>query len=390
MESEVRTFTVRPLTATLFSPGQHAAAGSARLTNRCLQQVIRRLSLSVDAQSRSIGRVNYAELGINQLGAVYEGLLSYKGMFADQDLIHVKPADGDFRDKKTPTWFVPAERVEEFKKDEVERLEDGKPRVYTPGTFILHLSGIDREQSASYYTPEVLTRCLVEEALRELLKDYGPEDADKILELTICEPAMGSAAFINEATGQLAAKYLELKQKQLGQTIDPARYGDELRRVKHYIATRNVYGVDLNPTAVELGALSLWLGCIHRLLVDGGRERRPRRLSAECHALVRPAVALRQQPDRRSAGGLDRRQLRQGKHGGKESEVPRLLKPGEERGENEVYHFLVFDEDMVPTHKDTLMKRVLAGAVRQGQELDRQAGEAEVDGRPGQGGTGDL
>ncbi len=44
--------------------------------------------------------MNYAELGINQLGAVYEGLLSYKGMFADQDLIHVKPADKDFRDKK--------------------------------------------------------------------------------------------------------------------------------------------------------------------------------------------------------------------------------------------------------------------------------------------------
>ena len=43
-------------------------------------------------------------------------------------------------------------------------LEDGKPRIYTKGTFILHLNGIDRQQSASYYTPEVLTQCLVEEA----------------------------------------------------------------------------------------------------------------------------------------------------------------------------------------------------------------------------------
>ena len=61
---------------------------------------IRHLSLSRDENNQSIGRVNYAELGINQLGAVYEGLLSYKGMFAKEDLIQVKPPKGDFKDKK--------------------------------------------------------------------------------------------------------------------------------------------------------------------------------------------------------------------------------------------------------------------------------------------------
>jgi hypothetical protein len=267
VQDQVRTFTMRPLTATLFAPASTPLLNRARLSNRCVQAVIRKLSLSVDSRSRTIGRVNYAELGINQLGAVYEGLLSYKGMFADRELIHVKPASDDFKDKKTPTWFVPRERLDEFKKDEVERLEDGKPRIYTKGTFILHLNGIDREQSASYYTPEVLTKCLVEEALRELLKDFGPDDADRILGLKICEPAMGSGAFLNEAAQQLAHRYLDLKQKQIGQTVEPGRFGDEMRRVKHYITTRNVYGVDLNATAVELGALSLWLGSIHRLLV---------------------------------------------------------------------------------------------------------------------------
>ena len=59
-------------------------------------------------------------------------------MFADRDLIQVKPAKGEFmsvafregrnldKARKTPTWFVPRERLEEFKKDEVERLKDGK------------------------------------------------------------------------------------------------------------------------------------------------------------------------------------------------------------------------------------------------------------------------
>ena len=152
--------------------------------------------------------------------SVYEGLLSYKGMWAEEDLLQVKRAKDSpketFEHGKKPSWFVPVERRDEFKKDEIERLPNGSPRIYRKGTFILHLSGIDREKSASYYTPEVLTKCLVEEALRELLKDYGPEDADKILELTICEPAMGSASFLNEATEQLAERYLELKQEQLG------------------------------------------------------------------------------------------------------------------------------------------------------------------------------
>ncbi|PYP82901.1 MAG: hypothetical protein DMF61_24875 [Blastocatellia bacterium AA13] len=357
MSAEAKTFWIRPLTATLFAPDSTPLLNRGRLSNRCLQRVIGRLSLSKDERSRTIGRVNYAELGINQLGAVYEGLLSYKGMFADGELIHVKAASGDFLDKKTPTWFVSKERIGEFNNDEVQRLEDGKARIYTKGTFILHLNGIDREQSASYYTPEVLARCLVEEALRELLKDYCPDDADRILDLKICEPAMGSGAFLNEATQQLAHRYLELKQKQLDRTIEPAQYGDELRRVKHFIATRNAYGVDLNSTAVELGSLSLWLGSIHRLLLKkderGGRDiYRPG---------ATPWFGLRLRSGNSLIGARravwTEKQLLQAKHIGSGGDIPRLLKPGEKRGKNEIYHFLVFDEEMIPTHVDKLMRQ---------------------------------
>jgi hypothetical protein len=350
------TFSISPLTATLFDPDSLYLLDKAVFSNLCLQKVIKCLSLSTGERTKEIGRVNYAELGINQLGAVYEGLLSYKGMFADKDLIQVKPASKKWLDKKTPTWFVGAQRTEEFKKEEIEYIHQ-KPRIYPKGSFILHLSGIDREQSASYYTPEVLTKCLVEEALRELLKEYQSTDADKILNLKICEPAMGSGAFLNEATQQLAQKYLELKQEQTGQRIEPGRFQDELRRVQHYIATRNVYGVDLNATAVELGALSLWLGSIHRLLIREGENGQP--------DLYKPGstpwFGLRLRCGN-SLIGAGRRvwtseQLIKGRHFGTKSAVPRLLKPGEKRKENEIYHFLVFDEDMIPTHKDRLMKK---------------------------------
>ncbi|MFZ4986998.1 MAG: hypothetical protein ACOYLF_16195, partial [Blastocatellia bacterium] len=356
MSDDSRTFEIRPLTATLFAPESTPLLNHARLSNRCLQRVIRYLSLSVDERSRSTGRVNYAELGINQLGAVYEGLLSYQGMFADRELIHVKRAgSGSFSDKKTPTWFVPRERLDEFTGDEIERLESGAPRIYRKGEFILHLNGIDREQSASYYTPEPLTRSLVEESLRELLRDFGPADADRILDLRICEPAMGSGAFLNEAAGQLAERYLELKQRQLGESIEPARYADELRRVKHFITTRNVYGVDLNATAVELGALSLWLGSIHRLLQSRGEngERERFRPGATPWFGLRLRAGNSLIGARRAVWSAD--QLRTAAHVA--DALPRQLAPGEPRGPREIYHFLVFDEEMVPTSNDRLMRQ---------------------------------
>ena len=102
---------------------------------------------------------------------------------------------------------------------------------------------------------------MVKYALKELL---AGKSADEILQLTVCEPAMGSAAFLNEAVNQLAEAYLIRKQKELGETIPQDRYIQELQKVKMYIADRNVYGIDLNPVAVELAEVSLWLNTIYQ------------------------------------------------------------------------------------------------------------------------------
>jgi hypothetical protein len=135
-----------------------------------------------------------------------------------------------------------------------------KLRKYERGTFIYRLAGRDREKSASYYTPQVLTRCLVKYALKELLQG---KTADDILRISVCEPAMGSAAFLNEAINQLAEKYLELKQAELGRRIPHDTYPRELQKVRMYLADRNAFGVDLNPVAVETGRGVAWLNAIY-------------------------------------------------------------------------------------------------------------------------------
>ena len=136
--------------------------------------------------------------------------------------------------------------------------------MHRRGRFLYRMTGRVRQQSASYYTPESLTRLVVKYALKELISDDMP--AERILNLKVCEPAMGSAAFLNEAVNQLAAKYLDRRQRELNKRIPHDRYAEELQRAKHFIADRNVFGIDLNPVAVELAEVSLWLNCI----VDDG------------------------------------------------------------------------------------------------------------------------
>lgn len=367
-----KAFTIRPLTATLFAKDTTPLFNRVRFRNKCLQAVIRHLSLAKGPDGRSLGRVNYAELGINQLGAVYEGLLAYSGLFVTEreGVIQVKPAGKDITDPSTPSWFVPRSRMEEFQRSEIVTLPNTtQPRIWLQGSFILHLNGIARENSASHYTPEPLAQCLVREALRELLKDYTPADSDRILSLTLCEMAMGSGAYLVESARQLGERYLELKQEQTGQRIDPVRYQEELKRVMHYIATRNIYGVDLNPTAVELGSLSLWLGTIHKL-PDHGQDSDGDPTTSTQSAV--PWFGLRLRAGNSLIGArravYTRRQLEDGKHRGNKAQPPRVLKPGEARKPVEIYHFLVFDEKMVPVHSEPLMRDLWPDECRTAKE----------------------
>jgi hypothetical protein len=249
------------LRADLFLPKATALIDETGLGNAALQQVLRHLLLSKEARGKDRGFISYAELGINQLGAVYEGLMSYTGFFAETDLYEVAK-DGD---PSKGSWVVPVGRSEGIAKKDFVTVEDEitgeeKAVLHQRGTFVYRLAGRERQQSASYYTPEVLTRFTVSQALEELLDQYEhTTTAEEILSLTVCEPALGSGAFAIEAVRQLAEQYLRRRQAELGERIDPEKYPTELQRVKASIALHQVYGVDLNDTAVELAEISLWL-----------------------------------------------------------------------------------------------------------------------------------
>ncbi|MGW1927827.1 class I SAM-dependent DNA methyltransferase [Streptomyces sp. NPDC001919] len=236
-----------------------------RLRNATLYKVLRLLMLTKGKRGERGGFISYAQLGINQLGAVYEGLMSYSGFIAAEELYEV--AKGG--DPKDGSWLVPASRADEYADGVFVRHRDAdtgeEVRVrYRPGSFVYRLSGRDRQTSASYYTPESLTKVTVQLALQHRLdQDDTVTEARELLDWKICEPALGSGAFLNEAINQVATEYLRRRQDEIGEAIDTEQYPYELQKAKAYIALHNSYGVDLNSTAVELAEVSLWLNTMH-------------------------------------------------------------------------------------------------------------------------------
>lgn len=356
-------FSIAPLKSHLFDPKGTPYISKTRFRNEVLSKVIKRLSLGHQGSGRSrrLGRISYAALGINQLGAVYENLLSYSGFFAHETLYEVKPADEEHNPLEH-AYFVTAAQLEDYTEAErvYEKVRSGTETVnsllrHEKGKFIYRLAGRARKKSASYYTPESLTQCLVKYALKERIGEK-PEDenwlpADEILHLTVCEMAVGSAAFLNEAVNQLAEAYLQRKQKETGETIPHEEYTRERQKVKMYLADNNVFGVDLNPTAIELAEISLWLNTIH----EGAFVPWFGLQLANGNSLIGA---------RRESYAPDLLRMRAGRGGHKArwpEEAPQAFDHASETGRSEdgVYHWLLGDPGM-SNYTDRVIKSLAA------------------------------
>jgi len=271
-------FLVKGIKSDLFNPDITKHLKGIKLRNGVLQQVLIKLSLTrVQAKGKKQrARVSYANLGINQLGAVYEGLLSYSGFFAQEELhalkpISVKQSDIDNGKELDQVYLAPKSLVEKYRTtkekkykltdDNVVLDESGNPKIYKKGSYIYRLAGRDSQKLASFYTPESLTKCTVKYSLKVLFENK--KTLQDLWAIKILEPAMGSGAFLNEAVNQIADRILELEVKDnVGELKTPKDKQKRLWEIKYKLISNNVYGVDLNPTAIELARFSLWLNCI--------------------------------------------------------------------------------------------------------------------------------
>jgi len=241
-------------------------------------------------------RISYRALDVEQIGSVYEGIMGYAVRRIPGRCIGLKSKPQGAKKQittavdldallalpggKRKAWLeeeagttLPTKAANALKAagTEAELLEALAPRIdrnlfdgpQAAGSLVFQPTE-ERRRSGSHYTPRSLTRPIVVEALRPWLERCGGKPTvAQILALKICDPAMGSGAFLVECCRYLA-ELLELAwaREGLPEALKPggAAHGEEpLIYARRLIAQSCLYGVDKNPFAVNLARLSLWL-----------------------------------------------------------------------------------------------------------------------------------
>ena len=212
----------------LFNPEYHPFLEENELGNKALAQVIELLT-----QTEQGERIAYRDLDVRHLGDIYEGLLEYQPQIADQDLVIVsKKGSETVAPKSSPDQEI----------------------TYSAGDVYLLTDKGERKATGSYYTPDYIVRYIVENTLAPLCES---KTVDEILSLKILDPATGSGHFLVGVVDYLAE---ELITHPGAPHITEATDAEtELAYWRRRVVESCVYGVDLNPMAVELAKLSLWL-----------------------------------------------------------------------------------------------------------------------------------
>ena len=213
----------------LFNPGQHPFLERYGIGDDALAQVIELLTRSEQGE-----RITYRDLDVRHLGDIYEGLLEYQPRIADQDLVIVSNRG---RETVAPSKSAPNREV-----------------AYQGGEVYLLTDNDERKATGSYYTPDYIVRYIVENTLAPLCKN---KTVDEILSLKILDPATGSGHFLVGAVDYLAEELIT--HPDALHMTETASDETELAYWRRRVVESCVYGVDLNPMAVELAKLSLWL-----------------------------------------------------------------------------------------------------------------------------------
>lgn len=225
----------------LFDEEEQPFLAENKLQGNYLQRILELLAQSENEEGEKV-LVDYQDLNIRHLGSVYEGLLEHKLEYAPQKLVL---ENGEWKpEEEASISFIQA--------NEGERVDEGE-------VFITNESG-ERKATGSYYTPEYIVEYIVEKTIGPKVDEKVAEVDEKeileeVLDLNICDPAMGSGHFLTEATSYIARRIMEegnLEDKEIDED-------NEFVWVKRQVVQNCIYGVDINPLATELAKLSLWI-----------------------------------------------------------------------------------------------------------------------------------
>lgn len=265
------------------------------VSDGCLLRILEGL-MTLKLRGAERDRLSYRTLDVEQIGSVYETVMGFTVEAAKSGVLAIKAG----KNNKTPVFVALDQLLAKKGKDRIKDLKEnvgrsltaaqGKPveeaksvedlvsaldgmvdergspkkRVAALGTPILQPTG-ERRRTGSHYTPRSLTAPIVKYALEPAFARLGPDATpDQVLDVKVCDPAMGSGAFLVEACRALGERLVAAwtRWPETRPTI-PADEDEELH-ARRLVAQRCLYGVDKNPRAVDLARLSLWLATLAR------------------------------------------------------------------------------------------------------------------------------
>ena len=288
-----KTLRIPPYNGGLFDNNKHKFLEEKVVGDLYLARAIDQLTRTKASGRAGRGFVNYRDLEIRHIGSIYEGLLEHRLRIANEDIVVIK--------EKNKEVFKPVRELDNvIKVNGTYYQARGKRRyplkTYLKGEVYLETDKGERKATGSYYTPDFIVKYIVQNTLGPVLKDKknrlhqealqlqekiknvmigtaqkmdykrrlaeienGTAYIDEILKTKVLDPAMGSGHFLVEATDFLARALVEA----LG--VSPHEVEeDEIRWARREVVERCIFGVDINPLAVELAKLSLWLYTVAR------------------------------------------------------------------------------------------------------------------------------
>lgn len=235
-----------PVGGELFDPERTPILGPCTIPDTAWERALSSIALGApDSSRRRMGRrSSFAELGVDQLGSIYEGLLVLEPYLATETayLGSYKNERRVFADSHIDGFHI--------------------LRHLSQGDFVLESAGGRRKGTGSFYTPHEITEYLTRAAIDPLLKpilELAAENPDaaaqQLLDLKVCDPAMGSGAFLVQAARVLALALARIRATRGDGLVTP----DRVHHAKREVVRHCLYGIDLNPLAVVLAKVSLWL-----------------------------------------------------------------------------------------------------------------------------------
>jgi hypothetical protein len=281
-----------------FLEGRAAKDDAPRIlhvSDGCLLRILEGL-MTIKLRGANRERLSYRTLDVEQIGSVYETVMGFTVEAATSRVLAIKAG----KNNRTPVFVAldnllakkGKDRIKSLKEDagraltaaqakaieEAKAVEDlsvaldnivderGSPkkRIAPAGTPILQPTG-ERRRTGSHYTPRSLTAPIVKHALEPAFARLGPDATpEQVLELKVCDPAMGSGAFLVEACRALGERLVAAWARWSDKRPKIPADEDEELHARRLVAQRCLFGVDKNPRAVDLARLSLWLATLAR------------------------------------------------------------------------------------------------------------------------------